>query len=47
MKIRQVIVTGKEAVELQDLELDGSALKPRELLIETEMTFVSAAPVRP
>jgi 2-desacetyl-2-hydroxyethyl bacteriochlorophyllide A dehydrogenase len=42
MKIRQVVVTGKEAVELQDLELDGSALKPRELLIETEMTFISA-----
>jgi 2-desacetyl-2-hydroxyethyl bacteriochlorophyllide A dehydrogenase len=42
MKIRQVVVTGKEQVELQHLELDESPLKPRELLIETEMSFISA-----
>jgi 2-desacetyl-2-hydroxyethyl bacteriochlorophyllide A dehydrogenase len=42
MKIRQVVVTGKEQVELQNLELDTTALKPRELLIETEMSFISA-----
>ena len=42
MKIRQVVVTGKEQVELQALELDESPLKPAELLIESEMTFISA-----
>jgi 2-desacetyl-2-hydroxyethyl bacteriochlorophyllide A dehydrogenase len=42
MKICQVVVTGKEQVELQHLDLDTSALKPRELLIETEMSFISA-----
>jgi 2-desacetyl-2-hydroxyethyl bacteriochlorophyllide A dehydrogenase len=42
MKIRQVVVTGKEQVELQNLELDTTALRPRELLIETEMSFISA-----
>lgn len=43
MRIKQVVVTGKEQVELQNLELDEkSPLKPRELLIETEMSFISA-----
>jgi 2-desacetyl-2-hydroxyethyl bacteriochlorophyllide A dehydrogenase len=43
MKIKQVVVTGKEQVELQNLELDDKTpLKPRELLIETEMSFISA-----
>jgi 2-desacetyl-2-hydroxyethyl bacteriochlorophyllide A dehydrogenase len=42
MKIRQVVVTGKEQVELQELELAEAPLRPRELLIETEMSFISA-----
>lgn len=42
MKIQQVVVTGQNAVELQDGELDENALGPGDLLIETEATFISA-----
>ena len=41
MKIRQVVVTGMNQVELQQLELD-ERLGPDEFLAETECTFISA-----
>ena len=41
MKIRQVIVTGQNQVELQDVELNES-LGPDEFLVDTECTFISA-----
>ena len=41
MKIHEVVVTGQREVELQDGDLDA-ALKPGEVLIETEKTFISA-----
>lgn len=41
MRIREVVVTGPSQVELREGELD-EALKPGELLIETEFTFISA-----
>jgi 2-desacetyl-2-hydroxyethyl bacteriochlorophyllide A dehydrogenase len=42
MQIKQVIVTGKEEVSLQNLTLDTSNLESNELLIETERSFISA-----
>lgn len=42
MNIRQVVVTGQNEVELQRATLDADALKPGDLLIETEATFISA-----
>lgn len=41
MKIKQVVVTGQNQVELQEGELAESALGPDEVLIETEATFIS------
>lgn len=41
MRIQQVIVTGHNQVELQDVELDAN-LGPDEFLVETESTFISA-----
>ncbi len=41
MHVQQVIVTGQNKVELQPRELDP-ALKPDELLVQTEWTFISA-----
>jgi len=42
MQIKQVVITGKEQVSLQDLSVDPSNLQPNELLIETERSFISA-----
>ena len=42
MNIRQVVVTGKNQVELQNLELNEKSLGPEEILIETERTVISA-----
>lgn len=42
MDIRQVVVTGQNQVELQQATLDESLLRPGDLLIETEVTFISA-----
>jgi len=42
MRIREVVVTGQNQVELQTRDLDGSALGPGDLLIDTEATFISA-----
>jgi 2-desacetyl-2-hydroxyethyl bacteriochlorophyllide A dehydrogenase len=41
MQIRQAVVTGPYQVEVQSEEVDEQALGPRELLIETEWTFIS------
>jgi NADPH:quinone reductase-like Zn-dependent oxidoreductase len=41
MQIQQVIVTGRNQVELQDVEFNDS-LGPDEFLVETECTFISA-----
>lgn len=41
MQIQQVIVTGRNQVELQDVEFNAS-LGPDEFLVATECTFVSA-----
>ena len=41
MRIKQVVVTGQNQVELQSLELDAR-LGPDEILIATECTFISA-----
>jgi 2-desacetyl-2-hydroxyethyl bacteriochlorophyllide A dehydrogenase len=42
MKIKQVVVTGQNQVELQTLELDSQKLGRDELLIESEWSFISA-----
>jgi 2-desacetyl-2-hydroxyethyl bacteriochlorophyllide A dehydrogenase len=42
MKIQQVVITGKEEVSLQTLDLDEKNLEPNELLIDTEVSFISA-----
>lgn len=42
MKIREVVVTGQNQVELQTAELDESKLSPNEVLIDTEYTFISS-----
>jgi 2-desacetyl-2-hydroxyethyl bacteriochlorophyllide A dehydrogenase len=41
MKIQQVIVTGQNQVELQDVEFDAN-LGPDQFLVKTESTFISA-----
>jgi hypothetical protein len=41
MKIREVVVTGQNQVELQDATLDDTSLGSNELLIETEYTYIS------
>ncbi|MBU4212357.1 MAG: zinc-binding alcohol dehydrogenase [Verrucomicrobia bacterium] len=40
MQIRQVVVTGRNQVELETVEMDA-ALQPDELLVRTEWTFIS------
>lgn len=42
MEIREVVVTGQNEVELQHRDLDPALLGPDQLLIETEVTFISA-----
>src|SRR5471032_1449052 len=42
MKIQQVVVTGKEEVSLQTLDLEEGKLESNQLLIETEVSFISA-----
>lgn len=42
MQIKQVVVTGQNKVELQAGVLDAAPLGPDELLIETEVSFISA-----
>ena len=42
MQIRQAVITGKEQVELQEPELATDDLLVEELLIETEVSFISA-----
>jgi 2-desacetyl-2-hydroxyethyl bacteriochlorophyllide A dehydrogenase len=42
VEIKQVVVTGQNQVELQGGEIDATNLRPQELLIETECTFISA-----
>jgi len=39
---REVVMTGPRTVELQDREICTEELKPSEMLIETEATFISA-----
>ncbi len=42
MKIREVVVTGQNEVELQTNEIDTPVLGANELLIDTEYTFISS-----
>ena len=42
MKIREVVVTGQNRVELQTNEIDTPVLATNELLIDTEYTFISS-----
>ncbi len=42
MKVREVVITRKDEVGLQDGEINGEDLKADEVLIETESTFISA-----
>ncbi len=42
MKIREVVVTGQNQVELQTTKIDDSKLSPNEVLIDTEYTFISS-----
>ena len=42
MRVREVVVTGQNQVELQTGELDEAALGPGDLLIDTEASFISA-----
>ena len=42
MKIREVVVTGQNQVELQTNEFDASIQSPNEILIDTEYTFISS-----
>ena len=42
MKIREVVVTGQNQVELQTAEIDTQALASNELLVDTEYTFISS-----
>jgi 2-desacetyl-2-hydroxyethyl bacteriochlorophyllide A dehydrogenase len=41
LEIKNVVVTGQNKVELQTAEIDDKNLGPRDLLIETEYTFIS------
>ena len=42
MRIREVVVTGQNQVELQTAEVDPRGLASNELLIDTEYTFISS-----
>ena len=42
MKIREVVVTGQNQVELQTADMDTPVLASNELLIDTEYTFISS-----
>jgi 2-desacetyl-2-hydroxyethyl bacteriochlorophyllide A dehydrogenase len=42
MQVRQVVVTGQHAVELHEAEIDESKLGQGDLIIETEVSFISA-----
>lgn len=42
MKIREVVVTGQNQVELQTADIDAPMLASNELLIDTEYTFISS-----
>ena len=42
MKIREVVVTGQNQVELQTPNIDAPVLGSNELLIDTEYTFISS-----
>ena len=42
MKIREVVVTGQNQVELQSNKFDATIQSPNELLIDTEYTFISS-----
>ena len=42
MRIREVVVTGQNQVELQTAEVDTHLLASNELLIDTEYTFISS-----
>ena len=42
MKIREVVVTGQNQVELQTADIDAPVLASNELLIDTEYTFISS-----
>ena len=42
MKIREVVVTGQNQVELQTADIDAPVLAANELLIDTEYTFISS-----
>lgn len=42
MKIREVVVTGQNQVEVQSNEFDATIQSPNEILIDTEYTFISS-----
>ena len=42
MRIREVVVTGQNQVELQTADIDAPVLAANELLIDTEYTFISS-----
>ena len=42
MRIREVVVTGQNQVELQTADVDAPVLASNELLIDTEYTFISS-----
>ena len=42
MRIREVVVTGQNQVELQTADIDATGLGSNELLIDTEYTFISS-----
>ena len=42
MRIREVVVTGQNQVELQTAEIDTRGLAANELLVDTEYTFISS-----
>ena len=42
MRIREVVVTGQNQVELQTDDIDATGLSSNELLIDTEYTFISS-----
>ena len=42
MKLREVVVTGQNQVELQTTDIDTPVLAANELLIDTEYTFISS-----
>ena len=42
MRIREVVVTGQNQVELQTADIDTPVLASNELLIDSEYTFISS-----